>query len=130
MEEGLENDDVFMMVEGKYPQSQSNHSAHANLDEFLRVAKKFTKHIHQAALNEMEKKAKTKSHETIAAITRPVSIAMPAGTKRKLQTAAGAKKRGDGVQKLLSALPGGAEDDDDPDAVPAWVGTSLHGLSK
>lgn len=99
-------------------------------DEFLRVAKKFTKNIHQAALDEMEKVAKTKSRETVTAISRPVSITMPAQTKRKLQAAALAKKRGDGVQKLLSAVPGGGEDDEDPDAMPAWVGTSLHGLSK
>jgi len=79
----------------------------------------------------MEKAAKTKSRETLASITRPVSIAMPAQTKRKLQGEARAKKQGDGVQKLLSKAPGANEDDDDePDAVPAWIGTSLHGLSK
>lgn len=100
-------------------------------DEFLRTAKKFTKQIHQAALDEMETAAKTKSRETIAALSRPVSIAMPTQTRRKLQGAARAKKRGDGVQRLLSAVPGGAEEEEqDVDAVPAWVGTSLHGLSK
>lgn len=79
----------------------------------------------------MEKAAKTKSKETVAAISRPTSIAMPSNTKRSLAGKARAKKQGEGVQKLLAQGPGGKDDDDDdPDAVPSWIGTSLHGLSK
>jgi len=101
------------------------------LDELFATAKTFTRHIHQAALEEMEKAAKTKSKETVATISRPTSIAMPSQTKRSLAGKARAKKQGEGVQKLLSRVPGGNDDDDDdPDSVPAWIGTCLHGLSK
>lgn len=130
MEEGLDHDDIYAMVEGKMSSRVLRTGLIKILDEFFATAKKFTRHIHQAALDEMEKAAKMKSKETIAAVSRPTTTAMPTKTKRKLDGEARAKRQGEGVKKLLSKVSGADDTDDDPDAIPAWVGTSLHGLSK
>jgi hypothetical protein len=56
MEEGLDGDDAYIMVE----------------DEFQAVAKGFTQHLHHAEYVRLKNLAKTQNASTINTISRPV----------------------------------------------------------
>lgn len=109
MDEGFEKDDKYRIVE----------------DEFLKVAKKFTVHLHAAEYKRQQKMAKTRNAETINSISRPVTGKMPDQTKRKVEAVARAKKQQAGLQGLLVKSEGPESSDDE--GLP-YVGTSLHGL--
>jgi hypothetical protein len=113
MEDGMENDDIFRMVE----------------DEFLDTAKDFTQHLHAAEYQRMKKAAKSQNADTISSISRPVTTRMPEETRRKVESVARAKKQASVLNRLLGNRRGGSDTDDDSDGPPGpWVGTALHGL--
>ncbi|RDL30784.1 uncharacterized protein BP5553_10129 [Venustampulla echinocandica] len=105
MNEGMEHDDKYRMVE----------------DEFFSVAQRFTVHLHAAEYKRQEKLAKARNAEAITSISRPVTGKMSDQTSRKLASANRSK-----TQKGL--LEGFASDDSDDDDNLPYVGTSLHGL--
>jgi hypothetical protein len=113
MDEGLDNDDKYRMVE----------------DEFLAVAQQFTAHLHAAEYKRQEKMAKSRNAQTIQSISRPVVGKMPDQTKRKANGVELAKKQSKSLATLLGK--GGKDrqdsDSDDGDGLP-YLGTTLHGL--
>jgi hypothetical protein len=113
MEEGLDKDDGFRMVE----------------DEFLDVAKQFTQQLHAAEYQRMKNAAKSQNAAVINSISRPVTLRMPDETRRKVESVARAKKQAAAVQDLLWKQGQGSGSDEDSDSNGgAWLGTALHGL--
>lgn len=112
MIEGFRNDDRYRLVE----------------DEFLDVAKDFTQHLHAAEYLRLKKAAKTHNAETINNIARPVSIAMPDQTRRKVESVARAKKQASAVADLKRKKALENDDSEVEDAPDPWLGTALHGL--
>jgi hypothetical protein len=113
MDEGVEHDDRYRMVE----------------DEFLTVAQKFTVHLHAAEYKRQEKMVKSRNAEAISSISRPVTGRMPHHTRQKVESVARSKTQRNTLQGLLGKR-GDAEDSDDSDdgdGLP-YVGTTLHGL--
>jgi hypothetical protein len=110
MDEGIEHDDKWRMVE----------------DEFLTVAKRFTVHLHAAEYKRQQKMVKKRNADTINSISRPVTGKMPEHTKRRLEAAARAKTQRTVVENV--AVQKVEEDEDsDCDGLP-YFGTTLHGL--
>lgn len=113
MDEGLDKDDGFRMVE----------------DEFLDMAKQFTQHLHAAEYQRLKKAARSQNVVIINSISRPVTIKMPDETRRKVESVARAKKQAATVQGLIRKQgPGSGSDEDSDDNGGAWLGTALHGL--
>lgn len=113
MEEGLDADDRYRMVE----------------DEFMEIAKKFTVHLHAAEYKRQQKMVKSRNAETINSISRPVMGKMPDATKRKVEAIARAKTQRAALEGLLGKKKdGGLSDDGDEGEVLPYFGTSLHGL--
>jgi len=113
MEEGLDRDDRFRMVE----------------DEFLDVAKQFTQHLHAAEYQRMKNAAKSQNAAVINSISRPITVRMPDETRRKVESVARAKKQAAAVQGLLWKQGQGSGSDENSDGNgSAWLGTALHGL--
>lgn len=113
MEEGIDQDDKYRMVE----------------DEFLSIAQQFTVHLHAAEYKRQQKMVKVRNAEAINSISRPVTGKMPNHTKRRVEGVAKAKAQRTVLQTLLGEKPGEEEssDDSDGDGLP-YVGTTLHGL--
>jgi hypothetical protein len=113
MDEGLDRDDKYRMVE----------------DEFLSIAQQFTVHLHAAEYKKQQKMVKVRNAETINSISRPVTGKMPDHTKRKVEGVARSKAQRKALQSVLETKSGEAEDSDesDGDGLP-YVGTTLHGL--
>jgi hypothetical protein len=113
MEEGLDRDDGFRMVE----------------DEFLDMAKQFTQHLHAAEYQRLKKAAKSQNAAVINSISRPITVGMPDETRRKVESVAKAKKQAAAVQGLLrkQGQESGSDEDSDGNG-GAWLGTALHGL--
>ncbi len=113
MDEGLDKDDRFRMVE----------------DEFLDMAKEFTQHLHAAEYQRLKKAARSQNAAVINSISRPISVSMPDETRRKVESVARAKKQAATVQGLLRKQGRGSGSDEDSDGNGgAWLGTALHGL--
>lgn len=113
MDEGLDKDDKFRMVE----------------DEFLDAAKRFTQHLHAAEYQRLKKAVRSQNAAAISSISRPVTIRMPDETRRKVESVARAKRQATAVQRVLGNQSHGSRSDEDSDAhTSAWLGTALHGL--
>lgn len=121
MHEGLDRDDIYIMVE----------------DEFQAVARSFTQHLHHAEYVRMKDRAKDRNASAINTISRPTDsiTTMRAETRKKKEAEAKAIKQ----RKALDQIKGqagrprtGSEDDSsEPEAAnddDPWVGTTLQGL--
>ena len=114
MDEGLDQDDKYRMVE----------------DEFLSIAKKFTVHLHAAEYQRQKKLARSQNAEKINSISRPVAGRMPDQTRRKIESVTRANNQLTTLQEFLgkqSETAGDSDNSADGDALP-YIGTSLHGL--
>lgn len=121
MREGLDRDDIYIMVE----------------DEFQAVAKTFTQHLHHAEYMRLKNLARTQNASTISTISRPVDsiTQMREETKRKKEAEAKSAKQKNALERIMgqarrrrpktdSDLSDSEEEKhDDP-----WVGTTLQGL--
>ena len=122
MLEGLDRDDIYVMVE----------------DEFHAVAKQFTQHLHHAEYKRLKNLAKFKNASAITTISRPTDsiMEMRVETKKRKEHESKASK-----QKLaLAHIKGQAtakrprtgsdmeSDAEVPEADGLWAGTTLHGL--
>jgi hypothetical protein len=113
MEEGLGHDDRFRMVE----------------DEFLDMARHFTRHLHAAEYQRMRKAARSPNAGTTGSISRPVTTKMLSDTRRAAEGAKRSKKQAKVTRKRLGERISGSVSDGDSDSAPnPWVGTSLHCL--
>ncbi|KAI9790006.1 MAG: hypothetical protein M1816_005620 [Peltula sp. TS41687] len=119
MIEGLDNDDIYIMVE----------------DELLSVAQSFTQHLHHAEYVRMKNQAKSQNASAIQSISRPTDsrVKMTEELKRK-KAAQRQKTKQNAVLDSLGATRGkvklddlDSELDEDTDNDP-WTGTSLQGL--
>jgi predicted nucleic acid-binding Zn ribbon protein len=99
MDEGLDKDDMFRMVE----------------DEFLDMAKQFTQHLHAAEYQRLKKAARSQNAAVINSISRPVSIRMPDQTRRKVESVTRAKKQAAALQGLVRKQGRGSGSDEDSD---------------
>ncbi|KAL5337720.1 hypothetical protein BJX70DRAFT_225479 [Aspergillus crustosus] len=114
LREGLDRDDIYMMVE----------------DEFYTVAQTFTQHLHYAEFIRRKKEAKLQNAATIADIARPTDGTTPMSEELKKKYAAeelhAKKKEG------LDAMYGKQADDDDAgddlEEENSWAGTHLQDL--
>lgn len=112
MEEGLDHDDRYRMVE----------------DEFLETAKQFTQHLHAAEYQRMKKATRSQNAATINSISRPVTMKMPDSTRRKVESVSSAKKQANALQKLLGKHGRKEVSDESDEDGNAYLGTALHGL--
>jgi hypothetical protein len=112
MDEGMQYDDKYRMVE----------------DEFLTIAKRFTVHLHAAEYKRQQKIVKSRNADTINSISRPVTGIMPDHTKRRLAAASRAKTQKVALEGALGKkTEDNSDDSDDGDGLP-YFGTTLHGL--
>lgn len=119
MEEGLDGDDAYVMVE----------------DEFQTVAKSFTQYLHHAEYIRLKNRAKAQNASTINTISRPVDTItkMREETKKKKEAQTMAVKQKDALQhmKAQSGRPRTDDEESGSDSAEAddpWIGTSLQGL--
>jgi len=113
MDEGVEHDDKYRMVE----------------DEFLTTAQRFTVHLHTAEYKRQEKLVKSRKAEAINSISRPVTGRMPNETRRKVESINRAKTQRNALQTMISKAGKPKDSDDSDDAVDLpYFGTTLHGL--
>ena len=117
MKDGLDGDDIYIMVE----------------DEFHAVAKMFTQHLHHAEYMRLKNLAKGRTASTVATISRPVDpiTAMRPETKQKKQAETRDIRTNAALQQIKSSAARPASDDDsglsDADNAP-WRGTALQDL--
>ncbi|OAX84512.1 hypothetical protein ACJ72_01128 [Emergomyces africanus] len=122
MNEGLENDDQYIMVE----------------DEFLATAQTFTRHLHHAEYVRKKNEAKIQNANAIRGLAHPgAKSTMSAQDRKKMESeenlakqkaALGELKRVAGRPPVDSEVEDeGIESDEDKDDDP-WVGTSLQNL--
>jgi hypothetical protein len=111
MDEGMENDDKYRMVE----------------DEFLTIAQKWTVHLHAAEYKRQEKMVKARNAEAINSISRPVTDRMPDQTRRRVEGVARSQIQRSAIEGLLEKKAAADDTDSDEDGLP-YVGTTLHGL--
>ncbi|KAL4817387.1 hypothetical protein BDW67DRAFT_184051 [Aspergillus spinulosporus] len=111
--EGLDRDDIYIMVE----------------DEFYTVAQTFTRHLHYAEYVRRKKEAQVRNADTIADIARPTNGITPMSVELKKRYAADkleARQRG-GLDTALGKQLAREEDaDDDPEVDVSWTGTRLE----
>ncbi|KAL3478584.1 hypothetical protein BJX99DRAFT_101560 [Aspergillus californicus] len=118
LREGLDNDDIHVMVE----------------DEFYTVAQSFTRHLHYAEYVRGRKEAKTRNAATIADLARPTDGITPMSEALRKKYAAEElkKKQEDGVATVLGERGevevGDHTPEDDIDAQNLWAGTHLQDL--
>lgn len=121
MQEGLDRDDIYIMVE----------------DEFQAVAKTFTQHLHHAEYMRLKKLVRTQNASTISTISRPVDsiTKMREETKKKKEAEAKSAKQQTALQQIMGRARGrrpqtdseNSESDEEKHDDP-WVGTTLQGL--
>ncbi|KAL3431205.1 hypothetical protein BDV09DRAFT_153461 [Aspergillus tetrazonus] len=111
--EGLDEDDIYIMVE----------------DELYTVAQTFTRHLHYAEYVRRKKEAKVRNADTIADIARPTSGVTPMSVELKKKYAADeleARQR-DGLDAVLGKqLARDGDPGDDPEVDVSWAGTRLQ----
>ena len=122
MHDGLDGDDIYIMVE----------------DEFLAIAKRFTQHLHHAEYVRLKNAAKTRNASTITTISRPTDsiTAMREETKRRKVHEAKAAKQKSALEQLKTRAAAtrprtGSEEESDEDVATKdeiWAGTTLQGL--
>jgi hypothetical protein len=113
MDEGMEHDDKYRMVE----------------DEFLSVAQKFTVHLHTAEYRRREKDVKSCRADAINSISRPVTVKMPDHTKRKIASVAQSKAQRGAIEDLAKKKSGKEDESDSDEGIQLpYIGTTLHGL--
>ena len=114
MQEGMDNDDQYRMVE----------------DEFLATAQRFTVHLHAAEYKRQEKMVRARNAETISSISRPVTQKMPDHTKRKVEGITRTKIQQEAIQTLFGSKTGPADEQEDSsdDEELAYFNTTLQGL--
>ena len=119
MREGLEQDDIYMMVE----------------DEFHTVAKTFTHHLHQAEYARYKEQTKRQNAAAVNEITRPVDsmTEMRTETKRKKEAQVKHKRQKEALNDMTARIgrPAGSDEDSELDADKdddPWVGTDLQFL--
>lgn len=108
--EGLDQDDVWIMVE----------------DEFYAVAQSFTQHLHHAEYARLKREAKAQSAAAVGEMERPTDgrTTMPKELQQKKEAEALAARQKAGLEQLAAQDDNNDSDDDDD----AWAGTHLHGL--
>ncbi|KAL4780638.1 hypothetical protein BJX76DRAFT_350831 [Aspergillus varians] len=114
LREGLDKDDIYMMVE----------------DEFYTVAQTFTQHLHYAEYIRRKKEAKLQNAATVADIARPTDGVTPMSAELKKKYAADELRMRQG-EGLDAALGKREQDDDVADEVEeenSWAGTHLQDL--
>ncbi|KAI1452756.1 hypothetical protein F4805DRAFT_406876 [Annulohypoxylon moriforme] len=108
MIDGLENDDLYRMVE----------------DEFLSTAQQFTAHLHAAEYHRLKAASKSQNADTIRDISRPVVGRMTDLVKKKQDRKSRFQKQKEVIRKALADKG----QDDDTDGKDDWPSASLHGL--
>jgi hypothetical protein len=112
MIEGIDNDDMYRMVE----------------DEFLAVAGEFTRHLHTAEYQRLKGLVKSKNAETIQNISRPVTGEMTDLVERRHAALDTAAKQRKGIAKALGKRAAGGEAWSVDEERPRRPATSLQGL--
>ncbi|KAI0837822.1 hypothetical protein F5Y06DRAFT_65180 [Hypoxylon sp. FL0890] len=110
MIEGLENDDLYRMVE----------------DEFLSTASQFTAHLHAAEYHRLKAASKSQNADTIRDISRPVVGRMTDLVKRKQARKTRLEKQKESTRKALANK--GQSDDETESKDDTWQSASLYGL--
>ncbi|KAG5932342.1 hypothetical protein E4U53_001381 [Claviceps sorghi] len=82
-------------------------------DELLHTARRFTTHLHRAEYMRLKEQTRSRNEAAIRAMERPVVRGAPTSVARRTRAA----RVRDGKQQGVTG-----------EAVPPWVGTSLHGL--
>jgi hypothetical protein len=115
MRDGLDGDDIYIMVE----------------DEFYAIAKTFTQHLHHAEYLRLKNLAKNRTASTASSISRPVDsiTVMRNETKKKFQ----AETRDAQTKSALQQIKGSARPTSDDSGISDtdnghWRGTALQGL--
>lgn len=123
MHEGLDRDDIYIMVE----------------DEFHAIAKTFTQHLHQAEYMRLKALAKTRNASAASTISRPIDsiTAMRAETKKRKEAEARDARNKAALEQLkipaMQAQRQKSESDLSDFDVEGrdgghWKGTALQGL--
>ncbi|KAI0134954.1 hypothetical protein F4814DRAFT_443781 [Daldinia grandis] len=110
MIEGLDNDDLYRMVE----------------DEFLSTAQQFTAHLHAAEYHRLKAASKSQNADTIRDISRPVVGRMTDLVKQKQERKARLEKQRAATRKARADR--GRNDDSTASESDLWRSASLHGL--
>ncbi|KAL4923990.1 uncharacterized protein BDV17DRAFT_301379 [Aspergillus undulatus] len=113
--EGLDHDDIYMMVE----------------DEFYAVAQTFTRHLHYAEFVRRKREAKDKNAAAIAGIARPTDGITPVSevTKKRYKAEELDKRQEDGLVSVLGEREKvRGEDGGDEEEESSWAGTHLQNL--
>ncbi|KAI1135076.1 hypothetical protein F5Y05DRAFT_416695 [Hypoxylon sp. FL0543] len=110
MIEGIENDDLYRMVE----------------DEFLSIAQQFTAHLHAAEYHRLKAASKSQNADTIRDISRPVVGRMTDLVKKKQDRKTRFEKQKEATRKAFANK--GQTDDETERKDDSWQSTSLHGL--
>lgn len=108
MIEGLENDDLYRMVE----------------DEFLSTAQQFTAHLHAAEYHRLKVASKSQNADTIRDISRPVVGRMTDLVKKKQDR----KTRYEKQKEVIRKAKANKGQDDDSEDKDDWPSASLYGL--
>ncbi|MCJ1470492.1 hypothetical protein MMC07_009138 [Pseudocyphellaria aurata] len=123
MHEGLDRDDIYIMVE----------------DEFHAIAKTFTQHLHHAEYIRLKALAKTRNASAASTISRPVDsiTAMRAETKKRKEAEARDTRNKAALEKLKNPAVQAQRQKSDSDFSDLdaegrddgrWKGTALQGL--
>ncbi|OTA63212.1 hypothetical protein K449DRAFT_433320 [Hypoxylon sp. EC38] len=110
MIEGLDNDDLYRMVE----------------DEFLSTAQQFTAHLHAAEYHRLRAASKTQNADTIRNISRPVVGRMTDLVKKKQDRKTRLEKQKEATRKAMADK--GQSDNDSEGKDDPWQSASLYGL--
>ena len=119
--DGLDRDDIYIMVE----------------DEFHAVAKQFTQHLHHAEYVRLKNLSKARNASTISTISHPTDsiTTMRIETKKKKENEAKAAKQKAALEQIKGRVaPRTRSDSDDESDVQVsndddpWAGTTLQGL--
>ena len=122
MVEGLDRDDIYIMVE----------------DEFHAVAKQFTQHLHHAEYKRLKNLAKIRNASTITTISRPTDsiTEMREETKKRKTSESKAAKQKNALAHIKGQAAAkrprqGSDVESDVEITRGdglWAGTTLHGL--
>lgn len=121
MLDGLDRDDIYIMVE----------------DEFHAIARTFTQHLHHAEYLRLKSLAKTRNASTVSNISRPVDsiTVMRAETKKKKEAENREAKNKTALEQLRSTAqkPRPTSEDSDFSELEGkdeghWKGTALQGF--